>query len=154
MKFDVSSITKERITSAKLRVYVENAGSKSSSTRTIGVYDTCGYDWDGSTLTWSNNPYFYPKNSIGTFNVTADGVNITDAGWREIDITDYVRDNIENTLSFMVKMKTWPAYNVVLSSGTYTGDPDDFDSTLYNENMPQIVIDYCHEAIVHIALQC
>lgn len=148
MKFDIGGISKERIRSAKLRVYVENDGDKSSSKRTIGIYDTCDKDWNGTTLTWSNNPYPYAKTQLGTFEVNANGSSITDAGWREIDITDYVRDNIEDTLSFMVKMQTWPAYNVVLSSGTYIGEPDNFDSALYNENMPQIVVDYCHEAIV------
>lgn len=146
MKFDIGGISKERITSATLRVYVENDGDKSSSRRTVGIYDTCDKDWDGTTLTWSNNPYPYAKTQLGTFEVNANGSSITDAGWREIDITDYVREHVENEFSFMVKMLTWPAYNVVLSSGTYTGDPNDFDSTVYNENMPQLVIDYCDES--------
>ncbi len=150
MKFDTSNIAKERIISATLRVYVENAGDKSSSTRTIGIYDTCDKDWDGTTLTWSNNPYPYAKTQLGTFEVNANGSSITDAGWREIDITDYVRDHVENEFSFMAKMLTWPAYNVVLSSGTYTGEPSDFDGTVYNANMPQIVVDCCAVQYHHI----
>lgn len=142
LKFDVSDIAKERIASAKLRVYVEDVGDPRASTREIGIFDASNKDWDGKSLTWSSGQH-YSKSQLGSFTVTADGSKITDAGWREIDITEYMRNNIEDTLSFIAKMTSTRGHYVTISSGTYSGNPKYFDDRLYNKNMPQLEVDYC-----------
>ncbi|MGN0150003.1 MAG: DNRLRE domain-containing protein, partial [Clostridia bacterium] len=131
MKFDIGNIDRESVISAKLRLYVENAGDKTSSTRTIGIYETWESDWDGSSMTWATGRSEARK-QLDSFTVTASGGNIIDAGWRELDVTDCVRNGIDPYVSLMAKMTSEVGYRVAITSGTYTGLPEDFDENTYN----------------------
>lgn len=137
LKFDVSDVPKEWIKSAKLRLYVENGTDYRKSTREIGVYDTYVNNWDGSTMTWSDGR-IDSRTLISSFTVTATGYAIEDVGWREIDITDYLKNNcIDDTLSLMLKSISTTAYETTITSGVNNGTVTD--------NMPSLIIEYEEE---------
>jgi len=141
LKFDIGDITRERITSAKLRLYVESTGDIRNSTRTIGIFDTYENDWDGQSITWGNMG-LGARTQLGSFTVSANGYQVLDPGWREIDVTEYLKNGIDQQLSFMAKMTSTAGHPVAITSGTYNGSPEDFDETLHGQNMPALVVEY------------
>lgn len=146
MKFDISDIDRDLIVSAKLRVHVEDTGDKRFSTRTVGIFETCESDWDGSIITWENGKS-ESGTLLGSFTVSANGYNIIDTGWREIDVTEYLQNGIGSCVSLMAKMTSDVAHNVIITSGTYSGKPDDFDETVHGKNMPELVIE-CYDMVI------
>lgn len=144
LKFDIRNIPKERITSAKLHLYVENEGDMRESVRTIGVYDTYENNWDGQLMTWKEGRVG-SRTLIDTFTVTATGYMIEDVGWHEIDITDYLKNNcIDDELSLMLKMISTQAYQTVITSGVYN-DAFTLQDMMTNKNIPVLEIEYDSE---------
>lgn len=140
LKFDVSDIPKERISSAKLHLYVENEGDMRESVRTIGVYDTYVNDWDGQTMTWDEGRVG-SRTLLDTFTVTATGHMIEDVGWHEVDITDYLKYNcIDNELSLMLKSVSTQAYETTITSGIYN-ESFTFEDMHQNKNIPVLEIE-------------
>lgn len=145
LKFDVSDIPRERISSAKLYLNVENDGDMRSSVREIGVFDTFVNDWDGKSMTWSEGKAG-ARTLLGSFNVTSTGYMIKDIGWHEVDLTDYLKKDINSDLSLMLKMLSTKAHETVITGGTYNEKVDGFDQLLENKYMPALVITYKNEA--------
>lgn len=142
LKFDISSIPKERIISAKLHLYVMTDGDTRESTREIGVYDTCVNTWNGRTMTWDDGQASV-RSLLGSFTVSADGhmFNEEDLGWREIDITEYLRDDcIDDELSLTLRMMSTQAHNVVIASGVYN-DNFTFEDMHNNRFAPVLEIE-------------
>lgn len=131
LKFNTGEIPKDRLISAKLWVYVDESSDKRNSTRTIGVYDTRTRDWDGTAMTWENGRVSEGDRRLGTFEVTGNGSIIEDAGWRAVDVTEYLAGYPEDVLGIMAKMVSTTAHPVnIRASG-----PD-------SRTAPQLVVEY------------
>lgn len=115
LKFDITGIPKEKVYSAKLWVYVSEDSDARKSTRMIGIYDTQTDDWNAGTMTWSNGKV-NENELLGSFEVTGNGSIITDAGWKSIDLTNYIRRGDKDTISLMAKMLTDTAHPVNICS--------------------------------------
>lgn len=144
LKFDISKIAKERISSAKLHLYLQQYGGDTrASTREIGVYDTYSNEWDGKTMTWDNGRVGL-RSLLGSFTVTANGYLFDEdsLGWHEIDITDYLKYNcIDNELSLALKMISTQAHEVQFVSGIYNDAYTNLDMQI-NKNIPVLEIEY------------
>lgn len=144
LKFDVSNVKKERISSAKLHLYLsEDGGDTRASTREIGVYDTYSNEWDGRTMTWDNGRVGF-KSLINSFEVSANGYlfDEDDVGWHDIDITDYLKNHcIDDELSLGLKMISTQEHEVRFVSGIYN-DSFALQDMHDNRNIPVLEIKY------------
>ena len=150
LKFDISNVPKERISSAKLHLHLYG-GDTRASTREIGIYDTYSNEWDGKTMTWESGRVGL-KSLLNSFKVTANGYffNEADEGWHEIDITDYLKYNcIDNELSLALKMISAQAHEVSFVSGIYN-DNFTFQDMHINKDMPVLEIKYEQEDAISI----
>lgn len=110
---------------------MDESSDKRNSTRTIGVYDTRTRDWDGTAMTWENGRVSEGDRRLGTFEVTGNGSIIEDAGWRAVDVTEYLAGYPEDVLGIMAKMVSTTAHPVnIRASG-----PD-------SRTAPQLVVEY------------
>lgn len=132
LKFNTADIPKEKMISAKLWVYVDAKNSdKRNSTRTVGIYDTQTTDWNASTMTWADGRAKEGQNLLGTFQVTGNGSIIEDAGWKSVDITNYIASGQQDIIGLMAKMTTETAHPVNICS-----------SYGYARLAPQLVVEY------------
>lgn len=97
LKFDYYYDTKENgnIESAILRLFVSNVNSDDS--RTISIYGTSDKNWTETDITWNSAPTGSKK--LGEIVISNKDTN----KWVEVDITDYIKANIEdNIVSLML----------------------------------------------------
>lgn len=85
LKFDYASLSKTDIESAILKFYVNYVNMDPS--RTVKLYGTHNESWNESDLTWNNAPS--PNEYITS-------IEISNIGWYEVDITNYIKSNIDN----------------------------------------------------------
>lgn len=122
MKFNLRSYTPQNaklVDSVLLNMYALCVEGET----TIEVYKVPG-DWCSWTLSWKNKPDF--KKQIGEF-------TITESGWYSIDLTDYVKelidDNYDNLIdnSIVFKIKDETSGYAVFASTDNTYAPPYFD---------------------------
>lgn len=133
-KFNLSAVPKEYITRASLWVYVENDGDYRKSTREIGIFDTYSNAWSHGSMSWAKGRVS-SRSLLGSFLVSADGYQITDPGWREIDLTEYIKNTIDVDLSLMLKMISTTGHEVALS-----GQYSDYYPSVLSKYRPALAI--------------
>lgn len=122
MKFNLRSYTPQKsslVDSVVLNMYALDVKGET----TIEVYKVPG-DWCSWTLSWKNKPDF--KKQIGEF-------TITESGWYSIDLTDYVKELIDDDYdrlidnSIVFKIKDETSGYAVFASTDNTYAPPYFD---------------------------
>lgn len=88
LKFDLSGIDYGEIQSATLQLYAQEI--KTVSNTAVSVFSIDDILWDESNLSFENVPLF---------NQTLSAVNVVGPGWYEWDVTQYVKDNADSTIS-------------------------------------------------------
>ena len=131
MKFNVSSVVRTNLQFAILSLYASTVSSNATVQAHCYGLDTNG--WSQSTVTWSNAPGLKQNvaagNTIARQYVSGAGdtthivgqlvVNSPSASEKLIDVTDFIRDGTNATVSFLVSQD--PRWDVALPS-LATGD--------------------------------
>lgn len=94
MNFDLSGLSRDQITSAKLKMYAQKATLNGDS-RTVGVYLSSMSSWMESTLTHKSAPNF------STNAIAMASINVADR-WYEWDLTSAVKENAGSKLALVV----------------------------------------------------
>ncbi|MDO4563420.1 MAG: glycoside hydrolase family 88 protein [Clostridia bacterium] len=103
LKFDLTEYDFNYIVSAKLKMYVKS--TTNSSTRIVSFYPTASSSWSENTVTWNNAPQSSGE-VIGSFAVPA----ATSGTWFEADITDYIAQTADKTVSLRLGLDTAVIY--------------------------------------------
>lgn len=112
---DMSLIEKNSIENAVLWVYVDETSDIRASTRTINVSANDGIKYNADTLTWSSGR-MAGENNIGDFEVNGNGYNIVNPGWRQINVTDFIKTSQNTNVEFILKMTSIQAHPVKIRS--------------------------------------
>jgi hypothetical protein len=114
MRFDLSSLAGQSVSSAKLRVYVTNTSVDSQGLKSVDN------TWSESGITYANQPTL--GTSIGTVSAASS------TGWKEVDLTSYVKSKVGQLTSF------------VMEGNGPKGDSLQFYSKENSTNKPQLVV--------------
>ncbi|MCD8048290.1 MAG: DNRLRE domain-containing protein [Clostridia bacterium] len=109
LKFDLSYINYESITSAKLKIYITAATN--SAERETSVYVASSSDWSSDSVTWNNSPSA-KGSAIGS--VAFSGGT---TGWQEIDLTEYFETIEEGTGEITLRLSVDTACNYIAAVG-------------------------------------
>lgn len=123
LKFDLTGAFGTSVTSATLKVYCNTA----SATTPLVIYGLSGNDtWveSGSgSITWNNQPSITGAVTIGTLNITA-------AGWYNIDVTNYLNSQMSGDKKVTFKLQVENNNGATLS----------FNSKENTTNKPTLIV--------------
>lgn len=100
---DLTDSQREKIKSAKLWLYVDETSDTRDSTRTVSVSGNSGLNYNASGLTWSSGRPT-GEYELGSFNVQGNGFELVTPGWRQIDVTEFIKTANNSELEFILKM--------------------------------------------------
>ncbi|MCI8979918.1 MAG: leucine-rich repeat domain-containing protein, partial [Clostridia bacterium] len=121
LSFNIGNMTataKNNIRRAVLWLYVDESSDIRNSTRTINVSANDGLKYNANTLTWLSNRMIGDIN-IGDFTVQGNGYVINDPGWRQIDVTEFIKSATNTDIEFILKMTSDQPHPVYIHSMEY-----------------------------------
>ncbi|MGN1097278.1 MAG: DNRLRE domain-containing protein, partial [Clostridia bacterium] len=122
IKFDASGVDVNSVSSAVLRLYIDeakNINSTNASSVNLAVFEADG-DWSESSVTWNNAPEAGKLAAVSA-SVSKDNSSVGTAV--EIDLTSYIRQNPKNEYSFRIKASAAGFNFHSKESGTSTARP-------------------------------
>lgn len=122
LKFDLLALTRGNIVSAKLNIYLES----DVPSNTLQLYDVVDDNWLEGDLNWENKP----ASSLSSVGTTP--VNLS--GWYSIDITEYLRDHADSTVSIVMQNKAFNKVASVFSSKEAAGNAPYLSIRSYSPN--------------------
>ncbi|MCI8404291.1 MAG: DNRLRE domain-containing protein [Clostridia bacterium] len=152
LSFNISNMTKaerEHITNASLWLYVDSTSDNRNSQRTINVSANDGLKYSADSITW-NSGRVLGANNIGDFTVQGNGYVIKDPGWRQIDVTEFIKSAKNSDVEFVLKMMSESPHPIKIRSKENSIE-DTRPRLVIENNLATDIVDISNNYVTEIA---
>lgn len=115
---DIDTVSRQNIYSATLWLYVDETSDPRGSVRTVSVKGNDGNKYNADSMTWGNGT-LSGEYELGNFTVEGNEYTIETPGWKQIDVTDFLKATNASNVEFILQMTSDTQHPIKIRSSEH-----------------------------------